>query len=820
MFGFLKNKLKEWVGKAKEKLAEAPEEKVVEEKSKKDKRIKRLEKEIKKTEKEIKEVKSTSKKKKNIILEEEPKLSREIGKAIAIETEIEEGVPTEQIEEDIEKIEKPTKKSFFSRLKESFSYKITENNFNSIFDDLEMLLLENNVALEVVEDIKKKLSQKLIGKEIRKSDLEKEIKSELKNTLNEIIIDPDNPIDAIKLKKASGKPFVILFFGINGTGKCLAGETKIQLSSGEINEIKNVYETYSQKMQEQVLEDGKIIELNEDLLIPSFNPKTLKIENKKVTHLWKLKKEELYEIKLDNGNDFSIKVTPEHPFFVLRNGQVIKVRADELTEEDYISIPKQIGIEGKLQSLFEDIKKFDIDIYLTPEETKEYLDYKDKTLKDICKNLKSKRNYCSLSMNIKNGKIPLELFNKQSPNILKIKEKMSKKIITFPTNLTIELAEFLGYVMGDGHLEKDYIQIVNEDSEIISRINDLAKLLFNITPHIKKDIRTKNMYDLRLCSGTLVSLMSIFGLKSGKKGKQLRIPKQIMLSDDETIKIFIKSYFDCDGSPAKKARSIELTSESKILITQMNMLLKRLGIVTTISKKSINDIYYWRLTINSKYAEKYAEKIGSIIKHKKERLKEYSLIGLRQGCGKQDMIPLGKSLKKLRLLLGFAIADIQKKVPGYQIYEKKGIISKDRLNLLVEYYKIKHKGSFFELLESLNKGEIEKFPPYFINGMLTQLKKENFIQNEGYEKNKIQLTENGKQYLQLINESSEISSLMIKEFEYIANSNVCWISLANSKKIKNEERYVYDLTVEDNHSFIAEGFIVHNTTSIAKLTNL
>ena len=182
------------------------------------------------------------------------------------------------------------------------------------------------------------------------------------------------------------------------------------------------------------------------------------------------------------------------------------------------------------------------------------------------------------------------------------------------------------------------------------------------------------------------------------------------------------------------------------------------------------------------------------------------------------MIPLGKSLKTLRLLLGFAIADIQKYVPGYQIYEKKGMISKDKLRLLVEYYKIKNKGSFFEFLESLDKNEINKFPSYFINGMLVQLKKQKFIQNS--EKNKIMITENGRLYLQTINESNKISEQMIKKFECLANSDTCWISLTNSKKIKNNDKFVYDLTVEDNHSFIAEGFIIHNTTSIAKLAYL
>jgi fused signal recognition particle receptor len=110
----------------------------------------------------------------------------------------------------------PEKKSFFSKITSSLSYKITEPEFTKIYEDLEMLLLENNVALEVVEDLKTKLSEKLINKEIKKDQLEQTIKTQLKNSLNELIIEPDNPLELIRI---ASKPFVILFFGVNGTGK-------------------------------------------------------------------------------------------------------------------------------------------------------------------------------------------------------------------------------------------------------------------------------------------------------------------------------------------------------------------------------------------------------------------------------------------------------------------------------------------------------------------------------------------------------------------------------------------------------------------------
>tara|TARA_Y100000034_G_scaffold136758_1_gene215503 strand:- start:1466 stop:2812 length:1347 start_codon:yes stop_codon:yes gene_type:complete len=154
-----------------------------------------------------------------------PDLDKISGEAEAIKKEVKQAIKLEkeikEVKENILDKQQSTeqlaeKPSFFSKLKSSFSYKITEQEFTNIFDDLEMLLLENNVALEVVEDLKTHLSKKLIDKEIKKQDLEDTIKKELKNSLREIIIEPDNPLELIRI---ASKPYVILFFGINGTGK-------------------------------------------------------------------------------------------------------------------------------------------------------------------------------------------------------------------------------------------------------------------------------------------------------------------------------------------------------------------------------------------------------------------------------------------------------------------------------------------------------------------------------------------------------------------------------------------------------------------------
>jgi len=275
MFNFFKDKIKSWLGKSKEKIEESAEkveeaveekkeEKAVKEEKKKEEKKETKKKETKKEEKKAegkkKEVKKKTKeeiKEKKIEIEEEKPEIKEKIKEKKIELEEEKPEIKEEIKEEAKpsffkrifqrekkeeaevkkaeeevkeaeekKIEleeekpeikeKPEEKaSVFKKIKERFSYKLSDEDFEGIFEDLELMLLESNVALEATEAIKKQLKNELVGKEIKKEDLEEKIKEALKKSIDNILIEPDDLVPLIKSKK----PFVMVFFGINGTGK-------------------------------------------------------------------------------------------------------------------------------------------------------------------------------------------------------------------------------------------------------------------------------------------------------------------------------------------------------------------------------------------------------------------------------------------------------------------------------------------------------------------------------------------------------------------------------------------------------------------------
>jgi fused signal recognition particle receptor len=113
------------------------------------------------------------------------------------------------------------------KLKSAFSSfvnkTLTEEKLEEAIEELKLLLLRNDVAMNTADEIIQNIINKLKGEQIGRLS---STSSFLEDTLEEVITDiltPKEQIDVlkeIKEKKDSGeKPYVIVFLGVNGTGK-------------------------------------------------------------------------------------------------------------------------------------------------------------------------------------------------------------------------------------------------------------------------------------------------------------------------------------------------------------------------------------------------------------------------------------------------------------------------------------------------------------------------------------------------------------------------------------------------------------------------
>jgi fused signal recognition particle receptor len=113
-------------------------------------------------------------------------------------------------------------RSAFSDAAKSLSEKeLNEKDIEDILFELEISLHESDVASVVIDEIKSDLKTRLIGTKVEKNEIEKFVKDSLISTISSLF-DTVGKVDIFELideKKKSGQPFLILFVGINGTGK-------------------------------------------------------------------------------------------------------------------------------------------------------------------------------------------------------------------------------------------------------------------------------------------------------------------------------------------------------------------------------------------------------------------------------------------------------------------------------------------------------------------------------------------------------------------------------------------------------------------------
>ena len=99
--------------------------------------------------------------------------------------------------------------------------KISEDKLDDLLWELEMGLLEADVALPVIEEIKNGVREDLVGRRIGKGyDLGDAIEQALRDAIAGVLQKSEFDFDGFVLGR--NKPVVIMFVGINGTGKTTA----------------------------------------------------------------------------------------------------------------------------------------------------------------------------------------------------------------------------------------------------------------------------------------------------------------------------------------------------------------------------------------------------------------------------------------------------------------------------------------------------------------------------------------------------------------------------------------------------------------------
>jgi len=366
-----------------------------------------------------------------------------------------------------------------------------------------------------------------------------------------------------------------------------------------------------------------------------------------------------------------------------------------------------------------------------------------------------------------------------------------KSYICLPNNLPIEhiknslensKLKILGHLISEGKLSdkggspkyyqdknitplirQDYVNALREifpDGRIVDKHKTEVKINFD-----NKDTRFGTTNKLRL-------FVREFGLDGTKSGDKF-MPNIIFNLPEKKIAIFLQALFSGDGCIYTKNNTrqiiIEYDSISRRLIQDISILLTRLGIQHTITthKFRSNLEYNWRITIsNYENVKKYIEKVGFLGEKQKLALK------LLPNCKKHKFTNIDKVPRILR-----------------------------------EY--LKNKGySFNELDRFLNYEPIEKLRKE--QGFKKIIKNKLTNTPRVFKQSKIDFL---RSHLRKVNEYVKDKVLSI-----ICNRQIFWDKIKSVEFIK--EDITYDLEVPEQHNFIANGIVVHNSAIALNVARL
>ena len=170
---------------------------------------------------------------------------------------IEETPVIEQIDKRMEALEElkgkviEEKRSLFGKITEK---KLSESDIENILKELNIALLENDVAVEVAERISEEVKVELLGATVKRGRVEDTIKEALSHAMLDVM--SQEKIDLRERIKTKDGPFTIMMVGFNGVGKTSTA-AKLAHKLKEFNPVLAAADTFRAASIEQLEEHGK-----------------------------------------------------------------------------------------------------------------------------------------------------------------------------------------------------------------------------------------------------------------------------------------------------------------------------------------------------------------------------------------------------------------------------------------------------------------------------------------------------------------------------------------------------------------------------------
>lgn len=311
-----------------------------------------------------------------------------------------------------------------------------------------------------------------------------------------------------------------------------------------------------------------------------------------------------------------------------------------------------------------------------------------------------------------------------------------------------DLAQILGYMLGDGEADLNRIRLFEKNTRLIKYYKNLAGKVFGANTHLRfrKD---KGYHELTIYGRETLDFVrrnfDVFG-----NARLRKIPETVQRSNSATVARFVRGLFDAEGHVDHRMLGITMASPS--LLKTLQILLLRFGIVSSVTERDFTFSRAATLRITDPNSVKtFANLIGFSSKEK-----------------------MGKLKKNLRKVHGEESHIYQAPVDGRAVGS---LLSSLGLRRNLRKYNM-----FFSGRRSASHDVFRK--------ILLQLRSE--VGKERDPERKANLKK------------------AARALGRISDSDLIKVKVKSVGKVRTREPF-YDITVNPTNNFVAGGFVVHNS---------
>ena len=189
----------------------------------------------------------------------------------------------------------------------------------------------------------------------------------------------------------------------------------------------------------------------------------------------------------------------------------------------------------------------------------------------------------------------------------------AKLDLSYPTQMTPELARLLGYMTSEGCMDAGRFRFCNADKDVFADFLRCVEAVFGHDGSGNISERTNEKTGVitqmfEACWANAVRFLQVAGLGFEKSGEK-RVPRSILSSPRELVIEFLRAYFEGDGHVSTY---VYASSASRALLGDIQLLLLNMGMLPLLRRHPVGGKDYWNLCLRGEAAFRFVREVGFI----------------------------------------------------------------------------------------------------------------------------------------------------------------------------------------------------------------